>query len=103
MTQNDIEDMLDNLRRIKIRGHDLNNIKIKTLEMELRFLSTFLKYHHLLLPDSFVNIAKKAQLIDEMLQSVFDECKTDLNVERLVSQLLEFIEDPGTFARVGRQ
>jgi len=92
MAQNDIEDMLDNLRRIKIRGHDLNNIKIKTLEMELRFLSTFLKYHHLLLPDSLVKIAKKAQLIDEMLQSVFDECKTNLNVERLVSQLLEFIE-----------
>ncbi|XP_018631865.1 putative late blight resistance protein homolog R1B-11 [Nicotiana tomentosiformis] len=95
MTQNDIEYMLDNLRRMKSRG-DLNSIKIKTIEMELRFLSTFLKYHHVLLPDSLVKIAKKAQLIDEMLQSVFggnpDECKTNLNVERIVSQLLEFIE-----------
>nr|XP_033509301.1 uncharacterized protein LOC117274192 [Nicotiana tomentosiformis] len=90
--------MLDHLRRIK-KGGDLNSVKIdqiETLEMELRFLRTFLEYHHVLLPDSFVNIAKKVQLVGEMIQSVFagntDGCKTNLNVERLASHLLKFIE-----------
>nr|XP_016503696.1 PREDICTED: putative late blight resistance protein homolog R1A-3 [Nicotiana tabacum] len=87
-----IEDMLDQLRSIK-RGGDLNVVKIETLEMELRFLRTFLEYHHVLLPDSFVNIATKVQLIGEMIQSVFsDGCKTNLNVERLESYFLKFIE-----------
>ncbi|OIS98991.1 putative late blight resistance protein -like r1a-6 [Nicotiana attenuata] len=97
MDPNEIEDMLDHLRRIKIGG-DLNNVKIdeiETLELELRFLRTFIKYYHFLLPDSLAKIIKKAQLIVEMLHSVFggipDECKTNLNVERLVSHLLEFI------------
>nr|XP_033509296.1 putative late blight resistance protein homolog R1B-12 [Nicotiana tomentosiformis] len=97
MARNEIEDMLDHLRRIKIGG-DLNSVKIdeiETLELELRFLRTFIKYYHFLLPDSLAKIIKKAQLIVEMLHSVFggipDECKTNLNVERLVSHLLEFI------------
>ncbi|XP_009803436.1 putative late blight resistance protein homolog R1A-3 isoform X1 [Nicotiana sylvestris] len=92
VAQNDIEDMLDHLRSIK-RGGDLNVVKIETLEMELRFLRTFLEYHHVLLPDSLVNIAKKVQLVGEMIQSVFaDGCKTNLNVERLASHFLKFIE-----------
>ncbi|XP_016434544.1 putative late blight resistance protein homolog R1A-3 [Nicotiana tabacum] len=97
MAHNEIEDMLDHLRRIKIGG-DLNSVKIdeiETLELELRFLRTFIKYYPFLLPDSLAKIIKKAQLIVEMLNSVFggipDECKTNLNVERLVSHLLEFI------------
>nr|XP_016434516.1 PREDICTED: putative late blight resistance protein homolog R1A-3 [Nicotiana tabacum] len=99
MAHNDIYDMLDHLRMIKCGG-DLNRVKIDqivTLETELRFFRTFLKYHHVLSHDSLVKITKKAQLIVEMLQSVFDgnidECKTNLNVERLVSHLFEFKED----------
>nr|XP_016498640.1 PREDICTED: putative late blight resistance protein homolog R1A-3 [Nicotiana tabacum] len=99
MAHNDIEDMLDHLRRIKSRG-DLNVVKIETLEMELRFLRTFIKYPHALLPDSLIEIRKKAKLIAEMVHSVFGgisgECKTSLNVERLVSELQEFGEDNGT-------
>nr|XP_009604319.1 uncharacterized protein LOC104099122 [Nicotiana tomentosiformis] len=99
MAHNDIEDMLDHLRRIKSRG-DLNVVKIETLEMELRFLRTFIKYPHALLPDSLKEIRKKAKLIVEMLHSVFGgisgEYKTSLNVERLVSELQEFSEDNGT-------
>ncbi|OIT01835.1 putative late blight resistance protein -like r1b-17 [Nicotiana attenuata] len=96
MVHNDIEDMLDHLRNIKSRG-DLNVVKIETLEMELRFLRTFIKYPHALLPDSLVEIRKKAKLIAEMLHSVFGgipgEYKTSLNVERLVSELQEFSKD----------
>ncbi|KAM3340317.1 hypothetical protein P3S68_030187 [Capsicum galapagoense] len=65
--------------------------------MELGFLRTFTKYDHVLLPDSLVKITKKAKLIVEMLHSVFDripdECKASLNLERLVTHLMEFIED----------
>nr|XP_009777374.1 PREDICTED: putative late blight resistance protein homolog R1A-3 isoform X1 [Nicotiana sylvestris]XP_009777375.1 PREDICTED: putative late blight resistance protein homolog R1A-3 isoform X1 [Nicotiana sylvestris] len=99
MAHNDIEDMLDHLRKIKSRG-DLNVVKIETLEMELRFLRTFINYPHALLPDSLVEIRKKAKLIVEMLHSVFGgipcEYKTSLNVERLVSELQEISEDNGT-------
>ncbi|KAF3673462.1 putative late blight resistance protein -like protein R1B-14 isoform 2 [Capsicum annuum] len=99
MAQKDIEDMLDHLRSIK-SGGDLNSDKInqiETLEMELRFLRTFTKYNHVLLPDSLVEITKKAKLVVEMLHTVFDgmpiECKANLNLERLVSHLMEFVED----------
>ncbi|KAF3682971.1 putative late blight resistance protein -like protein R1B-14 isoform 2 [Capsicum annuum] len=99
MAQKDIEDMLDHLRSIK-SGGDLNSDKInqiETLEMELRFLRTFTKYNHVLLPDSLVGITKKAKLVVEMLHTVFDgmpvECKANLNLERLVSHLMEFVED----------
>nr|XP_016498898.1 PREDICTED: putative late blight resistance protein homolog R1A-3 [Nicotiana tabacum] len=99
MAHNDIEDMLDHLRRIKRRG-DVNVVKTETLEMELRFWRTFFKYPHTLLPDSLVEVRKKAKLIAEMLYSVFGgipgEYKTSLNVERLVSELQEFSEDNGT-------
>ncbi|KAK4380587.1 hypothetical protein RND71_002449 [Anisodus tanguticus] len=95
MAQNGIDDVLDHLGRIKCRG-DLSSIKIdqvEKLEMHLRFLRTLIKYHHVLLPDFLVKITKKAKLIVEMLDfsGILDECKSNLNVERLV-QLLKFIE-----------
>ncbi|KAH0637600.1 hypothetical protein KY289_037515 [Solanum tuberosum] len=96
MAQSDIDDVLDHLRRIKSGGH-LNSVRIaeiETLEMDLRFLRTFLKYDHVLGPDPLVKIKKKAKLIMEMLVfgGVPDECITNINVERQVSQLQEFIE-----------
>ncbi|KAJ8565937.1 hypothetical protein K7X08_008513 [Anisodus acutangulus] len=98
MAHNDIEDMLECLERIK-SGGDPHNVKIdqiEKLEMHLRFWRAFMKYHHSLSPDSLDKVKNKAKLIVEMLQSVFGgtpyECKTNLNVESLVSQLLEFVE-----------
>ncbi|KAH0639860.1 hypothetical protein KY290_038406 [Solanum tuberosum] len=80
-------------------GGNLNSVKIdqiETLEMELRYFTTFLKYHHVLLPDSLVKITKKAQLIAEMLQSILggipNEYQIKLNIKRLVSQLRELTE-----------
>ncbi|KAK4356779.1 hypothetical protein RND71_022389 [Anisodus tanguticus] len=99
MAQYDIDNVLDHLRRIKNGGHLVRYEidRIETLEMDLRFLRTFLKYHLAILPDFLVKITKKAKLIVKMLQSVFggipDECKTNLNVEKLASHLLEFIQD----------
>ncbi|KAF3665266.1 hypothetical protein FXO37_11106 [Capsicum annuum] len=104
MDQNDIEDTLDRLRRIKSGSYrnSFNVDQLETLEMELRFLRTFTKYDRVLLPDSFVIITKKDKLIVEMIHSVFDgipdECKASLYLERLVSHLLEFVED-GTSSR----
>ncbi|KAM3357261.1 hypothetical protein P3S68_023975 [Capsicum galapagoense] len=98
MAQNDIDDVLDQLRRIK-RGGDLSSVKvdqIETLEMEIRFFRIFSKYNHFLLPNSIVKITKKARRIVKMLHSVYDgipdEFKTNLNLERLESHLLEFID-----------
>ncbi|MCD7464716.1 hypothetical protein HAX54_053282 [Datura stramonium] len=96
MAENDIDDVLDYLRRIK-SGDDVNNVKIdqiEILEMELRFLRTFLKYHHVLRPDSLVKIIEKAKLIVEVLVygGIPDECRTNINLERLVAHLREFIE-----------
>ncbi|KAK4372525.1 hypothetical protein RND71_007909 [Anisodus tanguticus] len=98
MAHNDIEDMLECLERIK-SGGDPHNVKIdqiEKLEMHLRFWRAFMKYHHSLSPDSLDKVKNKAKLIVEMLHSVFGgipyECKTNLNVESLVSQLLEFVE-----------
>ncbi|PHU21160.1 hypothetical protein BC332_06267 [Capsicum chinense] len=94
MSENDIDYVLDHLRRIKSEG-DVNSFKIdqiETLEMELRFLRSSLKYNHVLLPDVSVKITKKAKLIVEMLQSVFGGNNL-LNVESPVSHLLEFIQD----------
>ncbi|PHU12475.1 hypothetical protein BC332_19405 [Capsicum chinense] len=48
--QNEIEEMLDHLRRIK-SGGDLDSFKIdkiEKLEMDLRLLRTFVKYSHFL-------------------------------------------------------
>ncbi|KAF3682967.1 hypothetical protein FXO38_00980 [Capsicum annuum] len=88
MAQNDIDSALDQLRRIKSRG-DLSSVKIdqiETLEMELRFLRTLMKYNNVVLPNARVKITKMAKLIVEMLHSVFvgipDEYKTKLNLER---------------------
>ncbi|MCD7464720.1 hypothetical protein HAX54_053286 [Datura stramonium] len=99
MAQNDIDDVLDQLRRIK-SGGDLSCVKIdqiEKLEMHLRFFRTFIKYHHVLLPNnSSYKMRRKAKRIIIMLYSVFgripDERETNLHVERLESQLLEFIE-----------
>ncbi|MCD7464723.1 hypothetical protein HAX54_053289 [Datura stramonium] len=98
MAQNDIDDVLDHLRRIKSRGDQssIETDQIETLEMHLRFLRTFIKYHHVILPDFIVKIKKKAKLIVKKLHSVFggipDECKNNLILERLKSLFLEFIE-----------
>ncbi|MCD7473278.1 hypothetical protein HAX54_015057 [Datura stramonium] len=91
--------VLDQLRRIK-SGGDLSCVKIdqiEKLEMHLRFFRTFIKYHHVLLPNnSSYKMRRKAKRIIIMLYSVFgripDERETNLHVERLESQLLEFIE-----------
>ncbi|KAM3222489.1 putative late blight resistance protein R1A-3 [Capsicum chacoense] len=98
MAQNYIDDMLNHLRRIE-SGGDSNNFKIdqiEALKMELRFLRTFSKYNHVLLPNSLVIISKKGKSIVEMLHIVFgeipDECEASLILERLESQLLEFTE-----------
>ncbi|KAM3249947.1 hypothetical protein P3L10_011717 [Capsicum annuum] len=98
MAQNENKEMLDHLRRIKIVG-DLDSLdidQIEKLEMDLRLLRTFVKYHHVLLPDSTVILTKTANLILKMLHQDFNlipyECTTNLNLERLESHLFEFIE-----------
>ncbi|KAF3684334.1 hypothetical protein FXO37_01385 [Capsicum annuum] len=67
--QNEIEEMLDHLRRIK-SGGDLDSFKIdqiEKLEIDLRFLRTFIKYNHFLWPNSIVKITKKARSIVKIL------------------------------------
>ncbi|KAK4732901.1 hypothetical protein R3W88_025889 [Solanum pinnatisectum] len=105
MAQNEIEEMLDHLRRIK-NGHNLHVDtidEIEILEMELRFWRTFIKYHHVLLPDSLVKLVKNAKLFVRMLHRVFDgipdECKINVNLERLVSELLKFTDGNITILR----
>ncbi|MCD9644011.1 hypothetical protein HAX54_031969 [Datura stramonium] len=91
MTYNDIEDLLDHLKKIKSEG-DPNSIdidEIETLEVELRFLRTFIKYNHVFLPDSLDKIKYKAKLIVEMLRDLPYESKTNLDVEGLVSEFVE--------------
>ncbi|KAF3630152.1 putative late blight resistance protein -like protein R1B-14 isoform 2 [Capsicum annuum] len=90
--------MLDHLRRIK-SGGDLDSFKIdqiEKLEMDLRLLGTFVKYNHFLWSNSLVKIKEKARRIVKMLRRDFvgipDECKTNLDLERLESQLLEVID-----------
>ncbi|WMV48551.1 hypothetical protein MTR67_041936 [Solanum verrucosum] len=96
MNENEIEEMLDHLRRIKIEGN-LDSFKIwhRDLDIVLRVFRTFIKYH-VLLPDCLVKLTKNAKWTVEMLHRVFDgipdECKTNLNLERLESHLLEFFE-----------
>uniref|UniRef100_M1A730 Tospovirus resistance protein B n=2 Tax=Solanum tuberosum TaxID=4113 RepID=M1A730_SOLTU len=109
MAHNDIEDMLDHLKRIK-SGGDSNSVKIdeiEILEVELRFLRTFIKYNHVLLPDSLDIIKNKSKLIAEMIHSVFGGIpygsKTNFNVESLVLQLLEFIEGNTGFIRYNNE
>ncbi|WMV33649.1 hypothetical protein MTR67_027034, partial [Solanum verrucosum] len=103
MAQNEIEEMLDHLRRIKSRCNlsifhpgRLNIDDIEKLEMVLRVFKNFMKYHHVLLPDSFVKLTKKAKLTMKMLQLLFRRIpkvqKANLNLERLESYLLEFFE-----------
>ncbi|KAK4732063.1 hypothetical protein R3W88_025051 [Solanum pinnatisectum] len=96
MTQNEIEEMLDHLRRIN-SGGNLDSVKINRIEK----LEMVLKYHHILLPDSLVKLTEKAKWIVEMLQWVLDgipnERKTNLNLRRLESHLLEFFEGKTSF------
>ncbi|PHU21242.1 hypothetical protein BC332_06349 [Capsicum chinense] len=96
MVQNGIDDALDQLGMIK-SGGDLSNVEfdqIEKLELELRFLRTFIKYKNVLLPDSLVKITRTAQRIVKNLDfsRIPDECRTNINAERLVSQLQEFVE-----------
>ncbi|KAH0661862.1 hypothetical protein KY290_030017 [Solanum tuberosum] len=98
MAQNEIEEMLDHLRRIK-SGGNLSSFKIdqiEKLEMVLRVFKNFMKYHHVLLPDSLVKLTKKAKLTMKMLQLLFRRIpkvqKANHNLERLESYLLEFFE-----------
>ncbi|KAH0634509.1 hypothetical protein KY284_037295 [Solanum tuberosum] len=98
MAENEIEEMLNHLRRIK-SGSNLDSVKIDQitgLEMALRVLRTFIKYHHVLLCDSIVKHKKNAKLtmamLHQVLEGIPDECKTNLNLERLESHLLEFLE-----------
>ncbi|WMV28618.1 hypothetical protein MTR67_022003 [Solanum verrucosum] len=100
MAENGIDVVLDHLKKIKCGG-DMNRIKIdqiETLEMELRFFRTFINYSDTLVPNGFfmVKMKKKAQLIEVMFYSVHGEIETTtcVNVERLVSQLREFVEVP---------
>ncbi|PHT58952.1 hypothetical protein CQW23_01315 [Capsicum baccatum] len=96
--QNEIEEMLDHLRRIK-SGADLDSFKIDQIEklkMDLRLLRTFVKNSHFLWSNSIVKITKKARRIVKMLCGDFvgipDECKTNLDLKRLESQLLKVID-----------
>ncbi|PHT39465.1 hypothetical protein CQW23_23038 [Capsicum baccatum] len=96
MVQNEIDDALDQLGMIK-SGGDLSSIEvdhIEKLELRLRFLRTFIKYKNVLLPDSLVKITRTAQQTVEKLDfgKIPDECRTNINTERLVSQLQEFVE-----------
>uniref|UniRef100_M1DGX1 Tospovirus resistance protein D n=1 Tax=Solanum tuberosum TaxID=4113 RepID=M1DGX1_SOLTU len=98
MAENGIEEMLDHLRRIK-SGGNLTSFKIDQIqkfEMWLRVLRTFIKYHHVLFRDSLFKHTKNAKLTMEMLHRVLDEitdqCKTNPNLERLESHLLEFLK-----------
>ncbi|KAH0634515.1 hypothetical protein KY284_037301 [Solanum tuberosum] len=98
MAENEIEEMLNHLRRIK-SGGNLDSTKIdqiKGLEMMLRILRTFIKYHHVLFRESLVKHTKNAKstmaVLNWVLDGIPDECKTNLNLERLESHLLEFLE-----------
>ncbi|KAF3682980.1 hypothetical protein FXO38_00993 [Capsicum annuum] len=98
MHQHDIDlHVLDDLSRIKIGvgWAGFNNYPIMKREMRLRFLRTFIRYHHVLSPDFLVKITKKlGKWIAEMheFSIVLGDHKTMLEVERLVSQLPNFIE-----------
>ncbi|KAG5593747.1 hypothetical protein H5410_034979 [Solanum commersonii] len=90
MTQNDIDSVLDQLRRMKKSGSA--GFKIDKIEMHLRFLKTFIMYHHLLLPNFLVKITEKAKSTVKMLHIVFGGiCESNFNVEKLESELLESI------------
>ncbi|XP_025888775.1 putative late blight resistance protein homolog R1A-3 [Solanum lycopersicum] len=98
MAQNEIEEMLDRLRRIESRGN-LSSVeigKVEKFERMLRFLRTITSYHRFIFPDTLVKLTKKAKSIVKTLQGIFDgipdECKTNLNLERLVSHLFEFFQ-----------
>ncbi|KAG5588706.1 hypothetical protein H5410_049140 [Solanum commersonii] len=98
MAENEIEEMLDHLRRIK-SGGNLSSFKIdqtKKLEIVLRVFRTFIKYHHVILWDPLVKLTNKTVSTVLILHGIFDgipdECKTRLNLERLESHLLEFLE-----------
>ncbi|KAH0661230.1 hypothetical protein KY284_026161 [Solanum tuberosum] len=94
MAQNDIDNVLDQLRWYK-SGGDLARIRIGVIEMleiNLRFFRTFIKYHHVLFPNSLVELRQTFKSIVELLHVVFrgipDERKINLNLERLESYIL---------------
>ncbi|WMV48530.1 hypothetical protein MTR67_041915 [Solanum verrucosum] len=95
MVQNEIEEMLDHLRRIKSNLSSIQIEKAERLERVLRFLRTITKYHHVF-PDSLVILTKKAKLTVRVLGQIYDKipkkCKTYLNLKRLVLHLLEIFE-----------
>uniref|UniRef100_M1BDM2 Tospovirus resistance protein C n=1 Tax=Solanum tuberosum TaxID=4113 RepID=M1BDM2_SOLTU len=98
MAENEIEEMLNHLRRIKSGGNLISAKidQIKALEMMLRILRTFIKYHHVLCRESLVKHTKNAKStmarLHRVLDGIRDECKTNLNLERLELHLLEFLE-----------
>nr|ANJ02816.1 RGA 3.2 [Solanum demissum] len=102
MAQNEIEEMLANLRRMKSNGSQssLRINRIEKLEMVLRVLRTFIKCHCVLFSDSSVKLTKNAKSIVRMLRRVFqgtsyikvDKCSYELVRERQVPHLLEFFE-----------
>ncbi|KAH0637585.1 hypothetical protein KY290_037933 [Solanum tuberosum] len=103
MAQNEIEEMLANLRRMKSNGSQssLRINRIEKLEMVLRVLRTFIKCHRVLFSDSSVKLTKNAKSIVRMLRRVFqgtsyikvDKYSYELIRERQVPHLLEFFEE----------
>ncbi|KAL3329455.1 hypothetical protein AABB24_036509 [Solanum stoloniferum] len=94
MNENEIEEMLDDLRRIKIKDNlDCSKIwHIGHLEVFLRVFRTFIKYHALL-PDCKVKLTENVKWsLHRVFDGIPDECKTRVNLERLESHLLEFFE-----------
>ncbi|KAH0664906.1 hypothetical protein KY285_026112 [Solanum tuberosum] len=78
MAQNDIDNVLDQLRWIK-SGGDLARIGIGLIEMlEINLRETF---------------KSVVELLHVVFRGIPDESKINLNVERLESYLLEFIEE----------
>ncbi|PHT63830.1 hypothetical protein T459_32359 [Capsicum annuum] len=75
MGQNDIDDVLDHLRRIK-GGGDLNSVKIdqiETLEVDLRLLRTFMKcwFEHSLTNEQTLEInrfIKKLKVVQKKMR-----------------------------------
>ena len=99
MAENEIEEMLDHLRRIK-SGGNLDSAKIyqiKEFEMVLRIWRTFIKYHHVLICGSLVqkytnNVILTMAMLSHVLHGIPDECITTNLELRFELYLLEFLE-----------
>ncbi|KAK4732958.1 hypothetical protein R3W88_025946 [Solanum pinnatisectum] len=102
MAQNEIEEMLVYLRRMKSNGlqSSLRINRFEKLEMVLRVLRTFIKCHRVLFSDSSVKLTKNAKSIVRMLRRVFQgnsyikigKYRFECIRERQVPHLLEFFE-----------